>query len=62
MKENEVKLLLVMVFAITAATLIARTSKELALLIIIANLLAYILVVLCRVLEVLKRKESKNEQ
>lgn len=61
MKENEVRLLLVSILFITGATLIAQTSKELALLIIIANLLVYILVVLCRVLDQLKKAKGESK-
>lgn len=59
MKEHEVKLLLVTVFFVVAVTLISGMSKEVGLLIIIADILAYILLVLCRMLDELKKKESK---
>lgn len=60
MKEHEVKLLLVTIFFVVATTLISGTSKEVGLLIIIANLLSYILLMLNRILNELKTKgESK---
>lgn len=59
MKEHEVKILLVTVFFVVVITLISGMSKEVGLLIIIADILAYILLVLCRMLEELKKKESK---
>lgn len=61
MKEHEVKLLLVSILFITGSILIAQTAKELALLIIIANMLAYILVVLCRVLDQLKKTKGETK-
>lgn len=54
MKGHEVKLLLITVFFVAATTLIPGTSKEVALLIIVANILSYILLVLNRILNALK--------
>lgn len=58
MKEHEVKLLLATVFFVAATTLISGTSKEVGLLIIVANLLSYILLMLNRILNELKKREE----
>lgn len=60
MKEHEVKLLLVTVFFVVAITLISGMPTDVCLLVLIANILAHILLVLCRMLNVLKEKGGEK--
>lgn len=57
MKEHEVKLLLATVFFVAATTLVSGLSKEVGLLIIVADILAHILLILIRILNELKKEE-----